>query len=128
MISTDAIPEHRFRRALTVFLQRDGIVISWTLAIKVLLFLFGAVAYQVLENKPVQGLHGVLQVWNRWDAPAYQHLAQFGYQMTGEFKTWFYPLFPWVVRLFAYLSGDYMVAAFVVSGIALIVAAILLRR
>lgn len=128
MISTDAIPEHKFRRALSVFLQRDGIVIGWTLAIKVLLFLFGAVAYQVLENKPVPGLRGVLQVWNRWDAPAYQHLAQFGYQMTAEFKTWFYPLLPWAIRLFAYLTGDYMVSAFVVSGIASIVAAILLRR
>jgi hypothetical protein len=58
--------------------------------------------YQVLENKPVQGVQGLLAIWNRWDALAYQQLAQFGYQISGEFKTWFYPLFLWTVRLVAW--------------------------
>ncbi len=40
----------------------------------------------------------------------------------------FYPLFPWLIRLVAYISGNYLVAGLIVSGIAGISAAILLRR
>ncbi|MEY2543402.1 MAG: hypothetical protein QOE81_863 [Verrucomicrobiota bacterium] len=127
-ISTDASRPGKFKRVTSFLSKRDGIVIGWILSIKVVLFLFGAVTYQVLENKPVHGVQGLLAIWNRWDAPAYQHLAQFGYQISGEFKTWFYPLLPWTIRLVAWVSGNYIVSAFIVSGIASIVAALLLRR
>ncbi len=40
----------------------------------------------------------------------------------------FYPLFPWLVRLVACVSRSYLAAGFIVSGIASVVAAILLRR
>jgi hypothetical protein len=127
-VSADTVGPRGFKRFTSYLSKRDGIVIGWILSIKVVLFLFGAVTYQVLENKPVHGVHGLLAIWNRWDALAYQKLAQFGYDMSGEFKTWFYPLFPWTVRLIAQLSGDYVLSAFIVSGIASVAAAILLRR
>jgi Dolichyl-phosphate-mannose-protein mannosyltransferase len=127
-ISTGASSPGKFKRVTSLLSKRDGIVIGWTLSIKIVLFLFGAVTYQVLENKPVPGVHGLLALWNRWDALAYQQLAEFGYHMSGEFKTWFYPLFPWTVRSVAWVTGDYMVSAFIVSGIASAVAALLLRR
>lgn len=127
-ISTDAGSPGKFKRVTSLLSKRDGIVIGWILSIKIVLFLFGAVTYQVLENKPVHGVQGLLAIWNRWDALAYQQLAQFGYHMSGEFKTWFYPLFPWTTRLVACVTGDYIISAFIVSGIASVVAAILLRR
>ncbi len=43
-------------------------------------------------------------------------------------KAWLYPLFPWTVRVFAWVTRDYLVAAFVVSGLACAAAAVLLRR
>jgi hypothetical protein len=76
----------------------------------------------------VHGVQGLLAIWNRWDTQAYQQLAQYGYHISGEFKTWFYPLFPWRVRLVAWVSGNYIVSAFIVSGVASVVAALLLRR
>jgi len=103
-------------------------VVGWVLALKFLLFVFGAKSYQILEDKSLEGAHAWFQIWNRWDALHYQRLAQFGYSATDTLKAWFYPLFPWSVRLFGHLTGDYLVCAFVVSGIASIVAAILLRR
>ena len=43
-------------------------------------------------------------------------------------KAWLYPLFPWTVRVFAWVTRDYLVAAFVVSGLSCAAAAVLLRR
>jgi hypothetical protein len=107
-------------------LQTIAIVVS----IKALLFLFAGQSYQVLQNQRVAGLRGWLEIWNRWDAVNYQRLAQFGYSATGESQPLlvFYPLYPWTVRLFAFISRDYLVSAFVVSTIASLVTAILLLR
>ena len=36
------------------FLQReDWLVVGWVLAIKILLFIFGAKSFRILENKPL---------------------------------------------------------------------------
>src|SRR6185436_11511778 len=95
-----------------------------------LLFLFGTQSYQVLENQRVDRLRGWLEIWNRWDALNYQKLAQFGYSATGDLQPLlvFYPLFPWTVRLLAFVIRDYLVSAFIVSTIASLVAAIVLLR
>ena len=106
---------------------QDWLVIGWVLAIKALIFVLGIKSYQILEDKRLSGIHPWLEIWNRWDSVHYLHLAQFGYTASG-WKAWFYPLFPWCVRFVAYLSGDYLVSALIVSGAALLAAAVLLRR
>jgi hypothetical protein len=100
------------------------------ICIKALLFLFAGQSYQVLQNERLASLRGYLEIWNRWDALNYQKLAQFGYSATGDMQPLlvFYPLFPWSVRLFALISRDYLVSAFVVSTLASLVAAIVLLR
>lgn len=106
----------------------DWLVVGGVLAIKILLFLFGATSFQVLENKALRGLNARLEIWNRWDSLHYQQLAHFGYGSTGVLKAWFYPLFPWCTRCVALFSGNYLISAFVVSGLASVAAALLLRR
>lgn len=107
----------------------DWLVVAWVFATKILLFGFGAESFRVLENKPLPGGKDAwLQIWNRWDALHYQQVAQFGYNAHGVMKAWFYPLFPWCTRAVAWLTGNYLVSGFIVSGIATIAAAILLRR
>jgi len=110
--------------------QRELRTLAMVVSIKALLFLFGAQSYQVLENQRVAGLRGWLEIWNRWDALNYQKLAQFGYSATGDLQPLlvFYPLFPWSVRLLAFVIRDYLVSAFIVSTIASLVAAIVLLR
>lgn len=105
-------------------------MIAIVISIKALLFLFAVQAYQVLQNQRVVGRRGWLEIWNRWDTLNYQKLAQFGYGATGELQPLmgFYPLYPWTVRLFAFVTGDYLVSAFIVSTLASLVAAILLLR
>jgi hypothetical protein len=104
--------------------------LALVISIKALLFLFAGQSYQVLQNQRVAGLRGWLQIWNRWDALNYQKLAHFGYGATGELQPLlvFYPLFPWSVRLLAFVTRDYLISAFIVSTIASLVAAIVLLR
>ena len=107
----------------------DWLVIGWVLSIKVLLFVFGAKSFHILENKPLPGTFGWLDVWNRWDSLHYLQVARFGYNSTGVMKAWFYPLFPWCTRLVAYVvNHNYLVSAFIVSSCASVAAAILLLR
>ena len=109
---------------------REWRTLSMVISIKALLFLFAGQSYQVMQNQRVAGLRGWLEIWNRWDALNYQKLAQFGYGATGDLQPLlvFYPLFPWSVRLLAFVTRDYLVSAFIVSTIASLVAAIVLLR
>jgi len=108
--------------------REDWLVVGWVLAVRILLFVFGSKSYQILENKRTAGWFGWVDLWNRWDADQYLKLAKFGYTNTTAWKAWFYPLYPWCVRIVAFFNGNYLVSALVVSFVALIVAAILLRR
>jgi Mannosyltransferase (PIG-V) len=120
--------QHRLQQVAGILPRADWIVIGWTLAIKILLLLFGGKAYQILQNKRLPNARAWLEIWNRWDALHYQRLAQFGYSARDPVESWFYPLFPWVTRVFGILTGDYLVGAFVVSGLASLVAAVVMRR
>ncbi len=116
-----------FRQAVR---RLDWQLVGIILGIKTLIFVFGAASYQALTDKAVGGAYGWLEIWNRWDAQHYQGIAQNGYQATGEarFSLVFYPLYPWLVRVFALLARDYIVSAVLVSGLASIVAGIMLQR
>src|SRR5712671_2387805 len=115
-------------RFASLLSREDWLVVGWVFAIKVLLFIFGSKSYQILENKRTVGWFGWVDLWNRWDADQYLKLAKFGYTNTSAWKAWFYPLYPWCVRIVAFFNGNYLVSALVVSFVALIVAVILLRR
>src|SRR5256714_14959833 len=106
----------------------DWIVIGWAFSTKVLLILFGVASYQALEDEKVSFGWSWLELWNQWDATHFLRLAEFGYTASDKFKAWFYPLYPWSVRFCSYLCGDYLGASFLVSGIALLFAVIILRR
>lgn len=98
--------------------------------LKVILFFYATRSFQMLENKPLSGFWGWLEIWNRWDAVNYLKLAEFGYSATGETKTLlgFYPLYPWLIRFLTFGSGKYLISAFVISTFASFGAGILFRR
>jgi Gpi18-like mannosyltransferase len=118
----------RGRGLFRVLPKEDWIVIGWTIAIKLLLIVFGVASFQILTNHRITSLRHSLEIWNRWDSLHYLKLAEYGYSSTDPMKAWLYPLFPWTVRVFAWMTRDYLVAAFVVSGLACAAAAIFLRR
>jgi hypothetical protein len=120
-------PNESGSRAIPLLPKEDWLVVGWVLAIKVLIFVFGAKSYQVLEDEPLQSARSWLEIWNRWDSIHYQGIAEFGYQ-AGDVSIAFYPLFPWCVRLISYLNKDYLASAFIVSGVASVAAVVLMRR
>jgi len=115
------------RRIVSFLPREDWIVVGWVVAIKVLLFSFGAKSYAVLWDSYITSPYQWFEIWDQWDFGYYQKIAEFGYSGT-DGTIAFYPLFPWLVRLVACVSRSYLAAGFIVSGIASVVAAILLRR
>ena len=108
----------------------DARAVGLVLAVKALLLLFGAQAFTVWRDERLGSFHDWLAIWNRWDAPHYLDLARAGYVSEGLEARWivFYPLYPWLVRAASFVLRDEVAAAFLVSGVASVAAALLLQR
>jgi Gpi18-like mannosyltransferase len=121
--------------------RSDLALVGLTLALKVVLLAGGVLAVWATDGyRP-----GLLEPWDRWDAPHYTDLAVFGYRATdpgnlqadgyeqeypGDLDLYvvFYPLFPALVAAARWVLDDPVLAAFVVSGAASLFVAPLLRR
>src|SRR5438270_6442756 len=115
----------RFKQLVGRIPTDDWLVAGWVLTVNLLLHFFGAASSRVLDNRSVPGLRGWLEMFNRWDAPHYLQVAQFGYKAKDVLV---FPLFPWCVRAAGYVCRDYLTGAFIISTVGSVVAAILLRR
>jgi hypothetical protein len=106
--------------------QLAGLVV----AVKFILLVYGAQAFAVQRNERAGTLYDWLSLWNRWDAPHYLDLARDGYVAEGLGARWivFYPLYPWLVRAASVVLRDELVAAFLISSVASVAAALLLYR
>src|SRR6476620_9513736 len=105
----------------------DWIVIGWVIAIKVLLFVIGVKSYPMLWDKYAPTPNRWFALWDQLGFRLLPKIAEFGYEPK-DGSLAFYPLFPWLLRLVAYISGSYLAAGLIVSGIASVAAAVLLRR
>ncbi len=125
--------------------RTDAQLIGLTLLLKLLLLIGGAIAFMVFAGEALHGPRGLLEVWDRWDAPHYTDLAVFGYRAVdpgnlveggyrsiypGDLSLYivFYPLFPWAVAAVYALLHDPLVAAIAVSTVASLFVAPLLAR
>jgi Gpi18-like mannosyltransferase len=108
----------------------DARLVGLMLAVKALVLLFGAQAFEVSSNQRLASPYEWLTIWNRWDAPHYLDIARMGYVSEGLEARWivFYPLYPWLVRASAFVLQDELVSAFFVSTIASLAAGLLLYR
>ncbi len=75
-------------------------MVGWVMAIKLLLFLIGVTSYPMLWNRYPPSPRNWLQIWDQWDFGYYQKIAELGYSRD-DGSIAFYPLFPWLIRLFA---------------------------
>src|SRR4051812_39949253 len=114
-------------RIFSLFQSRTASVIGAVLGMKALILIYGVRSWEIIENKPSPGW---LNLWNRWDAIHYQTLATQGYQATGDsrFLLVYFPLYPWLIRIFGSVFGGPLLGAFFVSLLASIAAALLLDR
>ena len=111
------------KRIIAFLPREDWIVIGWVIAIKTLLFVIGVKSYPMLWDRYAPTPNRWFAPWDQWDFGYYQKIAEFGYE-AGDGSLAFYPLFPCLLRLVAYISGSYLAAGLIVSGIASIAAAV----
>jgi Dolichyl-phosphate-mannose-protein mannosyltransferase len=121
--------DHRERKILGLTAS-DWSVAAMVLAIKALVLLFGAMAFQVGNGERVRTLARLLAIWNRWDGPQYLLIAQHGYAASGDQRLAlaFFPLYPWLIRLTTIVTRDAVLGAFLVSTVASVAAGAMLAR
>ena len=68
--------------------------------------------------------HALVNVWFRWDTVWYLKIAAFGYSPRDGTLA-FMPLYPWLVRGLGALTGNYLLAALIISNLACLLALLL---
>lgn len=119
----------------------DRSLLTWTLLVKLGVLVIGFVALWVATGSAP----GLLEPWDRWDAPHYTDIAVFGYMANdpgtlsapgysqvypGDLDLYivFFPLFPWLTAAVNAVIGAPVVAAFVVATAASLFVAPMLYR
>lgn len=104
-------------------------IVLFVLGMKALIYTWGVVVRQVIEDKTYTTFADYFSFWNAWDAHPYLWIAQHGYQAAGERPEAivFFPAYPYAVRFMDVVApGGLLTSAFVVSGLASVAAALLL--
>lgn len=105
-------------------------VIGLVLIVKLLVLFFGSQSYQVVTDKALAQPNGFFGIWKRWDAVHYLDIAQLGYTAVGEhrFMIVFFPFYPVLIASFNAVFDDYLLSAFIVSGVASIALGLVFRE
>ena len=108
----------------------DPKVLATVLLTKLLVLAFGAQAFQILSDQSFAGSYWMCDIWNRWDAESYLHIAESGYTAFGEkrFLIAFFPLYPLLVGLIEKATGSFLMSAFLISGVASIALGLVFRE
>ncbi|HMT06660.1 MAG TPA: mannosyltransferase family protein [Pyrinomonadaceae bacterium] len=104
-------------------------VILICLLVKTMLLVYGYHSYEVFVDKPFDDFNSYLKIWTRWDAESYLNIAEFGYVDEGpkRFLLVFFPLYPLLTSLTARFVQNYILSAFIISGVASVALAISFR-
>ena len=105
-------------------------VVATVLITKFIVLLFGAQAFEIVRDTRLGSMTSALRIWTRWDALHYLKIAESGYTGVGEdrFLIVFFPLYPFLVSVASYITGEYMVAGFLVTAIASLATGFLFRE
>jgi len=97
-------------------------VIATVLIAKVLVLVFAAHSYQIMNVQPITEADWFWGILGRWDANSYLKIAEYGYASEGEdkFRLVFFPLYPALIAAFNVVFRNYTLSALIVSGIATI--------
>jgi hypothetical protein len=118
-----------WRRRLRDQLRFVGPIVALVLGLKALVFSLGVVVRETIGDQTFPAFGDRFTFWSAWDAPHYVDIAERGYQTSGDAANFivFLPGYPYATRMLSWLlPGDMLTAAFVLSGIASVAAAVLL--
>ncbi|HLK85434.1 MAG TPA: mannosyltransferase family protein [Candidatus Binataceae bacterium] len=125
-----SVSNDRRHRSILGMTVQDWSVAAMVLALKAVVLIFGAMAFQIASGERVAGFAGLLTIWNRWDGPQYLLIAEHGYAPTGDQRLAlaFFPLYPWTIRLVAVAVRDPVLSAFLISTVASVAAGVMMAR
>ena len=105
-------------------------VVLTVLIIKFLVLIFASQAFLTVGERPFNRAENFLGIWSKWDAAQYLKIAENGYTATGDdrFLIVFFPLYPALIALLQIVLRDYLVSAFIISGLSSIAAGLVLRE
>lgn len=92
-------------------------------------FLFAFTAYVILLDTYPQS---IISIWDIWDTQHYLKIAKFGYTTSTyderNLLIVFFPLYPYLVRLFTALFRDYLLSSLIVANISYAAAVIYMYK
>jgi len=105
-------------------------VVGTVLLTKILILSFAAQSYQIITDQPMSRFYDYFANWKRWDATHYLNIAQNGYTAYGEdrFLIVFFPFYPALIALFQLVFRDYLISAFIVTGISSLALGLIFRE
>ncbi len=83
-------------------------------------YFFSYVSYILIQNLYPESLLGI---WTKWDTGNYLTIAENGYGSSANTLIAFFPLYPYLTKVFTLLFQNYMLSALVISNLAYAVAA-----
>lgn len=95
-------------------------IFGLALVFRIMLYLISLVSAIFILKPSEISLEFFLNAWEKWDAPRYVSIVEHGYGATifGEpepYNIVFFPLYPWVVRLFTLIIPNTQLACIIVS-------------
>ena len=94
-------------------------IFIYAFAFRLIVFVLGWVAYGIFAKGAPIGFLEYCERWNLWDAPHYIEIAQNGYGQHVEdgqhLFLVFFPLYPFVMKLFASVIQNYVISGLLVS-------------
>ena len=94
-------------------------VFLYALLFRIIVFVLGWAAAGIFSGGSMPSFLAYCQKWNLWDAPHYLDIAEYGYAHHLEngqhLFLVFFPLYPLIVKIFAFVLRDYTVSALAVS-------------
>ncbi len=92
-------------------------------------FLFAYVAYVLVTDRFPDSF---ISIWNVWDTPHYLKIAQYGYTTSTvderHLHIVFFPLFPYLTKVFSFVFRDSLLSGLIVSNISYIIAVFYLYK
>lgn len=97
---------------------------------RLFLYLVGYLGVMLFEGRSEGFFQSLPGLWNRWDAPHYLSITEYGYQNTGDerFFIVFFPFYPLLVRGVNLILGNVFASAIVVSNLGLVIGSFYLYK
>jgi len=85
----------------------------------------GVIGYNVIAGRIISTFSGMLKIWDVWDSERYLYIAQHWYPHTTDVSQLtnyvFFPLYPLLMKLLAFVTDDYLLSGIIISNVCLFI-------